>query len=71
MEFDLICPAVPRSRVLPHSPNIGERARTLQDEGLVPSALLKFKPNETDSVVFTGLLDKLLEASEPFTGASS
>ncbi|XP_044388737.1 plant UBX domain-containing protein 2 [Triticum aestivum] len=71
LEFDLICPAVPRSRVLPHSPNTGERARTLQDEGLVPSALLKFKPNETDSVVFTGLLDKLLEASEPFTAASS
>uniref|UniRef100_M8CU57 UBX domain-containing protein n=1 Tax=Aegilops tauschii TaxID=37682 RepID=M8CU57_AEGTA len=34
LEFDLICPAVPRSRVLPHSPNTGERARTLQDEGL-------------------------------------
>ncbi|KAM3275240.1 hypothetical protein ACQJBY_043915 [Aegilops geniculata] len=71
LEFDLICPAVPRSRVLPHSPNTGERARTLQDEGLAPSALLKFKPNETDSVVFTGLLDKLLEASEPLTAASS
>uniref|UniRef100_A0ACD5XS78 Uncharacterized protein n=1 Tax=Avena sativa TaxID=4498 RepID=A0ACD5XS78_AVESA len=71
LEFDLICPALPRSRVLPHSPNVGERARTLQDEGLVPSALLKFRPNETDSVVFTGLLDNLLEASEPFTAASS
>lgn len=71
LEFDLICPAVPKSRVLPHYPNTGERARTLQDEGLVPAALLKFKPNETDSVVFTGLLDKLLEASEPFTSASS
>lgn len=67
MEFDLICPGLPKSRVLPHSPKPGERARTLQDEGLVPSALLKFKPSETDSVVFTGLLDKLLEASEPFT----
>lgn len=71
LEFDLICPGFPRSRVLPHSPNVGERARTLQDEDLVPSALLKFKPNETDSVVFTGLLDNLLEASEPFTAASS
>ncbi|XP_047048989.1 plant UBX domain-containing protein 2-like [Lolium rigidum] len=71
LEFDLICPGFPRSRVLPHSPNVGERARTLQDEDLVPSALLKFKPNETDSIVFTGLLDNLLEASEPFTAASS
>ncbi|KAL6846596.1 hypothetical protein ACP4OV_024044 [Aristida adscensionis] len=71
LEFELICPAVPKPRVVPHFPKPGERARTLQDEDLVPSALLKFKPKETDSVVFTGLLDELLQASEPLTGASS
>lgn len=71
MEFDLICPAGPRTRVIPPFPKPGEQARTLRDEDLVPSARLTFKPKETDSVVFTGLLDELLEASEPFTSASS
>ncbi|KAL6600771.1 hypothetical protein ACP70R_045056 [Stipagrostis hirtigluma subsp. patula] len=71
LEFELICPAVPKPRVVPHFPKPGERARTLQDEDLVPSALLKFKPKETDSVPFTGLLDELLAASEPLTAASS
>ncbi|XP_039795145.1 plant UBX domain-containing protein 2-like isoform X1 [Panicum virgatum] len=70
LEFELICPAVPKPRVVPHFPKPGERARTLQEEGLVPSALLKFKPKETDSVVFTGLLDELLQASEPLPAAS-
>jgi UBX domain-containing protein 6 len=71
LEFELICPAVPRPRVVPHFPNPGERAHTLLEEDLVPSALLKFKAKETDSVVFTGLLDKLLVAIEPLTGAST
>ncbi|KAK3133287.1 hypothetical protein QOZ80_6AG0534690 [Eleusine coracana subsp. coracana] len=65
LEFELICPAVPKPRVVPHSANPGERSRTLLEEDLVPSALLKFKARETDSVVFTGLLDELLAASEP------
>ncbi|WVZ64901.1 hypothetical protein U9M48_014351 [Paspalum notatum var. saurae] len=69
LEFELICPAVPKPRVVPHSPKPGERARTLQEEDLVPSALLKFKPKETDSIVFTGLLDELLQASEPLPAA--
>ncbi|KAJ1289610.1 hypothetical protein BS78_02G178100 [Paspalum vaginatum] len=69
LEFELICPAIPKPRVVPHSPEPGERARTLQEEDLVPSALLKFKPKETDSVVFTGLLDELLQASEPLPAA--
>jgi UBX domain-containing protein 6 len=42
----------------------------LQEEELVPSALLKFIPKETDSIVFTGLLDELLMASEPLPAAS-
>uniref|UniRef100_A0A0A8XNB3 UBX domain-containing protein n=1 Tax=Arundo donax TaxID=35708 RepID=A0A0A8XNB3_ARUDO len=71
LEFELICPAVPKPRVVTHFPKLGERACTLQEEDLVPSALLKFKPKETDSVVFTGVLDELLVTSEPFTAASS
>uniref|UniRef100_A0A0E0M0Z8 UBX domain-containing protein n=1 Tax=Oryza punctata TaxID=4537 RepID=A0A0E0M0Z8_ORYPU len=63
LEFDLICPAGPRTRVIPPFPKPGERARTLLDEDLVPSARLTFKPKETDSVVFTGLLDELLETN--------
>ncbi|CAN6166901.1 unnamed protein product [Urochloa humidicola] len=70
LEFELICQAIPKSRVVPHYPKPGERARTLQEEDLVPSALLKFKPKETDSIVFTGLLDELLQASEPLPAAS-
>lgn len=71
LEFELIFPAVPKPRVVPHFPNPGERARTLLEEDLVPSALLKFKPKETDNVVFTGLLDELLAASEPLNAAAS
>ncbi|RLN35548.1 plant UBX domain-containing protein 2 [Panicum miliaceum] len=70
LEFELICPALPKPRVVPHFPKLGERARTLQEEDLVPSALLKFKPKETDTVMFTGLLDELLQASEPLPAAS-
>lgn len=70
MEFELICPAIPKPRVVPPIPKPGERARTLQEEDLVPSALLKFIPKETDSVVYTGLLDELLVASEPLPAAS-
>ncbi|KAK8459755.1 hypothetical protein SEVIR_2G208600v4 [Setaria viridis] len=69
LEFELIFPAVPKPRVVPHFPKPGERSRTLQEEDLVPSALLKFKPKETDSVMFTGLLDELLQASEPLPAA--
>uniref|UniRef100_A0A0D3FLJ9 PUB domain-containing protein n=1 Tax=Oryza barthii TaxID=65489 RepID=A0A0D3FLJ9_9ORYZ len=43
LEFDLICPAGPRTRVTPF-PQPGERAHTLLDEDLVPSARLTFKP---------------------------
>uniref|UniRef100_A0A0D9XDI9 Uncharacterized protein n=1 Tax=Leersia perrieri TaxID=77586 RepID=A0A0D9XDI9_9ORYZ len=71
LEFDLICPAGPKTRVISPFPRPGERARTLQDEDLVPSARLNFRPKETDSIVFTGLLSELLEASEPFTSAYS
>ncbi|BAF25036.2 Os09g0401600 [Oryza sativa Japonica Group] len=66
LEFDLICPAGPRTRVIPPFPKPGEQARTLRDEDLVPSARLTFKPKETDSVVFTGLLDELLETNNFF-----
>ncbi|XP_015696511.2 plant UBX domain-containing protein 2 [Oryza brachyantha] len=71
LEFDLICPAGPKTRIISPFPKPGERARTLLEEDLVPSARLTFKPKETDSVPFTGLLDELLVASEPFTSASS
>lgn len=70
LEFELISPAIPKARVVPHFAKPGEPARTLQEEDLVPSALLKFIPKETDSVVFTGLLDELLMASEPLPSAS-
>jgi len=70
LEFELISPAIPKPRLVPHFPNPGERARTLQEEELVPSAFLKFIPKETDSMVFTGLLDELLMASEPLPAAS-
>jgi UBX domain-containing protein 6 len=51
--------------VIPHFPATGQTAATLDDEDLVPSALVKFKPIETDSVVFTGLSNDLLEIIEP------
>ncbi|KAF8021131.1 hypothetical protein BT93_G1534 [Corymbia citriodora subsp. variegata] len=65
LEFELMHPVLIKRRVIPHSPEPGQRATTLDDEDLVPSALIKFRPIETDSMVFTGLRNELLEISEP------
>ncbi|PIA26626.1 hypothetical protein AQUCO_09100056v1 [Aquilegia coerulea] len=64
LEFELWRPAVPKPRVIPRFPGPRERTPTLDDEELVPSAVIKFKPIETDSIVFTGLSNALLEISE-------
>ncbi|KAF5450342.1 hypothetical protein F2P56_030702 [Juglans regia] len=71
LEFDLLHPVVVRRRVIPNFPLQGETALTLDEEDLVPSALIKFKPIETDSVVFTGLCNDLLEISEPLGNDSA
>ncbi|KAJ3705812.1 hypothetical protein LUZ61_009517 [Rhynchospora tenuis] len=65
LEFELLRPGLPRMKLVPHFAKPGEKSKTLEEEDLVPSALLKFKPVETDSIVFTGLTDELLESSEP------
>ncbi|MCD7446566.1 Plant UBX domain-containing protein 2 [Datura stramonium] len=71
LEFELLHPVLVKRRVIPHFPAPGERAITLEEEDLIPSALLKFKPIETDSVVFTGLCNELLEISEPLETVGS
>ncbi|KAM3705444.1 hypothetical protein ACB098_03G080000 [Castanea mollissima] len=71
LEFELLHPVVVKRRVIPHFPATGETAITLEDEDLVPSALIKFKPIETDSVVFTGLCNELLEICEPLVNDSA
>ncbi|XVF02894.1 hypothetical protein REPUB_Repub04eG0214200 [Reevesia pubescens] len=65
LEFELLDPVLVKRRVIPSFPAGREKARTLEEEDLVPSALTKFKPIETDSIVFTGLCNELLEISEP------
>lgn len=70
LEFELLHPVLVKKRVIPHFPAAGERAVTVEEEDLVPAALLKFKPIETDSVVFTGLCNELLEISEPLETGS-
>ncbi|KAK2980755.1 hypothetical protein RJ640_015674, partial [Escallonia rubra] len=65
LEFELLHPVVIKRRVIPHFPAAGERAITFDEEDLVPAALIKFKPLETDSIVFTGLCNELLEIMEP------
>ncbi|XP_065855599.1 plant UBX domain-containing protein 2 [Euphorbia lathyris] len=67
LEFDLVHPLPVKRRVIPHFPNAGEKPSTLDDEDLVPSALIKFRPIETDDSVFTGLCNELLQISEPLT----
>ncbi|KAI9082113.1 hypothetical protein K1719_035853 [Acacia pycnantha] len=67
LEFDLMHPVLVRRRVIPNFPRAGEKAVTLEDEDLVPSALIKLKPHETDYVVYTGLRNELLEISEPLS----
>ncbi|KAL5760944.1 hypothetical protein ACOSP7_019445 [Xanthoceras sorbifolium] len=65
LRFELVHPIPVRRRVIPHFAAEGKKPTTLEDEDLVPSALIKFKPIETDSVVFTGLCNELLEIIEP------
>lgn len=65
LQFDLINPVAIKRRVVPRFPAAGEKPRLLEEEDLVPSALIKFRPIETDSVMFTGLCNELLELSEP------
>ncbi|ERM95945.1 hypothetical protein AMTRI_Chr04g184880 [Amborella trichopoda] len=71
LEFDLLQCSIPKSRTIPRFPKVGERNPTLEDEDLVPTSLVKFKPIETDSVVFTGLRNELLETSEPISASAS
>lgn len=71
LEFELLHPVLVKRRVIPHFPAAGQKAITLEDEELVPSALIKFRPIETDSVVFTGLCNELLEISEPLVSGSA
>lgn len=60
-------PVLVQRRVIPRFPRAGEKVSTLEDEDLVPSALIKFKPHETESVVYVGLKNELLEISEPLS----
>ncbi|RZC61463.1 hypothetical protein C5167_023224 [Papaver somniferum] len=45
----------------------GKTAPTLDEEDLIPTALVKFKPLETESVFFTGLSNECLEMITPLT----
>ncbi|XP_022776457.1 plant UBX domain-containing protein 2-like [Durio zibethinus] len=65
LEFELLDPILVKRRVIPSFPAASEKPITLEEEQLVPSALIKFKPIETDHIVFTGLSNELLEISEP------
>ncbi|XP_013684806.2 plant UBX domain-containing protein 2 [Brassica napus] len=67
LQFELLDPVLVKRRVIPHTPAPGQKPRTLEDEELVPSALIKFRPIETSSLVYTGLCNELLEISEPLT----
>ncbi|CAN8266886.1 unnamed protein product [Cochlearia groenlandica] len=67
LQFELLDPVLVKRRVIPHTPAAGQKPITLEDEELVPSALIKFRPIETDSLVFTGLCNELLEISEPLS----
>ncbi|KAL6577557.1 Plant UBX domain-containing protein 2 [Orobanche minor] len=72
LEFELQHPDLIKRRLIPRFPaSIGEREPTLEDEGLVPAALIKFRPVETDDVVFTGLCNELLLISEPLVSGSA
>ncbi|XP_020584142.1 plant UBX domain-containing protein 2 [Phalaenopsis equestris] len=71
LEFELLSPAMSRVHLIPRSPGPDGSTPTLEEEDLVPSILIKFKPIETDSIVFTGLANKFLELIEPLTTATT
>ncbi|KAM0949092.1 putative UBX domain, PUB domain, Ubiquitin-like domain superfamily, PUB-like domain superfamily [Dioscorea sansibarensis] len=70
LEFELLHPTPPK-RVVPRFARQGEKLPTLEDVDLVPKALIRFKPIEAESMVFTGLSDALLQTSEPLNTASA
>ncbi|KAJ4710043.1 UBX domain-containing protein [Melia azedarach] len=65
LQYDLINPAAIKRRLVPRFPAPGQKATTLEEEDLVPSTLIKFRPIETDSAVFTGLSNEFLKIIEP------
>lgn len=67
LEFELMHPVPIKKRVIPNSLGQGRRPITLEEEDLVPAALIKCRPIETESALFTGLCNELLEISEPFS----
>ncbi|XP_047332587.1 plant UBX domain-containing protein 2 [Impatiens glandulifera] len=67
LEFELLHPVVIKRRVIPHFSTVGGKPVSLEDEELVPTALVKFRPIETDDSVFTGLCNELLMKSEPLS----
>ncbi|XP_073147840.1 plant UBX domain-containing protein 2 [Henckelia pumila] len=71
LEFELLHPVLVKRRVIPHFSAAGDKSVTLEDEDLVPAALIKFRPIETDTIVFTGLCDELLEQIEPLVSDSA
>ncbi|KAF3432136.1 hypothetical protein FNV43_RR26875 [Rhamnella rubrinervis] len=72
LEYDLLHPVVVKRRVIPRlAAAAGQKLPTLEEEDLVPSALIKFRPVETDSIAYTGLCNELLEISEPIEADSA
>ncbi|KAI3946468.1 hypothetical protein MKX01_017684 [Papaver californicum] len=68
LEFELWHhPPILKRRPIPCFPEPGKTAPTLDEEDLIPTALVKFKPLETESIFFTGLSNECLEMITPLT----
>ncbi|CAA0841646.1 Plant UBX domain-containing protein 2 [Striga hermonthica] len=70
-EFSLQHPDLVERRLIPRFPANTGKAPTLEDEDLVPAAFVKFRPVETDEIVFTGLRNELVVISEPLVSGSA
>ncbi|GER31061.1 UBX domain-containing protein [Striga asiatica] len=60
LEFSLQHTDLVKHQLIPRFPANAGKAPTLEDEDLVPAALIKFRLIEADEIVFTGLCNELL-----------
>ncbi|GER31075.1 UBX domain-containing protein [Striga asiatica] len=71
LEFSLQYTDLVKHQLIPRFPANAGKAPTLEDEDLVPAALIKFRLIEADEIVFTGLCNELLLISEPLVLGSA
>ncbi|KAJ7525044.1 hypothetical protein O6H91_17G033800 [Diphasiastrum complanatum] len=67
LEFELCHPLATRNSIIPNLPLLNGKCPTLEEADLVPTALLKFKPLQSETAGYCGLHPEYTAKSEPLT----